>query len=315
MGEQHIDNLKFSHLDRQQVKEALARKEIITDAQKKEAGLYHETIKNLQPKQIAELISKNYTKKGEFLPYNKIQKDYAYCFLTQTALAMLGYDCQIDGYQWSNMQMCVRVFEQDYALDLDEGFAGPQVFSKLNELLSMDVLPSRPQQPDQEKNEELSQQNFPTPEAFEKLPLKPTTQRALACFCYSQHMWYSDIISAAIVGNIDVESGFRTNARGDKGRSHCFCQWQWVRRDALQEFAISRGTVVTDYQTQLEFVNFELNTSHKTAKRNLRKAKSVEEATLVFLRDYEKASIPHTKRRTDAASLAYQEYRKDTRDA
>lgn len=82
-----------------------------------------------------------------------------------------------------------------------------------------------------------------------------------------------------------------------------------MRWETCKKFAQSKKTSVYNYQTQLDFIQYELNTTEKKAARNLRKAKSVEEATLVFLRDYERASIPHTKRRTDAATVAYQETR------
>lgn len=122
MGEQYLDNLKFPQLERQQIKDALMKKEIVS-VQQKETTLYKEVLKNLTPVQIAGLLEKNYQKNGEFLSYNDIPKDYAYYFLTQTALAMLGYDCSIDGYDGPNLRMCVHQFESDHNLKVDAGFA------------------------------------------------------------------------------------------------------------------------------------------------------------------------------------------------
>ena len=122
MGDQHIDNLKFPQLERKNIKDALVQKEIIT-AQQKESSLYKEVLKDLTPVQIAGLLEKNYQKNGKFLSYNDIPKDYAYYFLTQTALAMLGYDCAIDGYDSPNLRTCVHQFESDHNLRVDAGFA------------------------------------------------------------------------------------------------------------------------------------------------------------------------------------------------
>lgn len=183
MGEQYTDNLKFPQLERQQIKDALIQKEIVS-TQQKESALYQEVLKNLSPKQIAQLIQKNYAgQQGKFLAYNKMPKDYAYHFLTQTALAMLGYDCSIDGYDGPNTRMCVHQFEIDHHLDVDEGFAGPQVFEKLAILLRMDSLPSRPETP--ETNAETLP--FPSAQEYEKLPKKPLQQREQACLAYLQH--------------------------------------------------------------------------------------------------------------------------------
>ncbi len=319
MGE-YVDNLKFPQLDRNNIKDALVQKEIIS-AQQKESTLYKEVLKNLAPKQIAQLIQKNYTdKQGNFLAYNKIQKDYAYYFLTQTALAMVGYDCAIDGYDWPNMRMCVRQFEIDQKLPVDKGFAGPQVLSGLVRCLTTpheQMTPIETQSP-----REVVSQKIPQPPALDTAEIKSSLPSAVeykalkdnmsarqrACFVYLHEvLWFTPIVTAWILGNIYAESKFSTTARGDRGRSHGLCQWQGPRWTNLKNFAQRLGTTTDNYQTQLAFIKHELATTEKSAGRALASATTVKQATEIFLRKYERASIPHTQRRTDAAHVAYQQ--------
>ena len=74
----------------------------------------------------------------------------------------------------------------------------------------------------------------------------------------------NEVQAAGVMGNMYAESGFRTDAvevttRADKG--HGLVQWTFGRWDNLRAFAESRGTEWTDLDTQLLFLERELETT------------------------------------------------------
>lgn len=89
--------------------------------------------------------------------------------------------------------------------------------------------------------------------------------------------------AAGIVGNLDHESGFDTSATGDNGTAFGIAQWRGERLDALKAYAASKGKPIADLQTQLEFVNKELNSSEGTAHKKLLSAKSTDDAAKAFI--------------------------------
>lgn len=93
--------------------------------------------------------------------------------------------------------------------------------------------------------------------------------------------------AAGIVGNLDHESGFNTSASGDNGTAFGIAQWRGERLDALKAYAASQGKPITDLQTQLQFVDKELNSTEGKAHEKLLAAKSTDEAAKAFI-DYER---------------------------
>lgn len=93
--------------------------------------------------------------------------------------------------------------------------------------------------------------------------------------------------AAGIVGNLDHESGFNTSASGDNGTAFGIAQWRGERLTALKEYAASQGKPITDLQTQLQFVDKELNSTEGKAHEKLLAAKSTDEAAKAFI-DYER---------------------------
>lgn len=96
--------------------------------------------------------------------------------------------------------------------------------------------------------------------------------------------------AAGIVGNLIHESGGRLDpgARNpgdgaDGSDSLGIGQWNAERADALKKFSASRGASWTDYKTQLEFVQHELENNESSAGNALRGAKDVRGATEAFL--------------------------------
>lgn len=105
---------------------------------------------------------------------------------------------------------------------------------------------------------------------------------------------YSREASAGIVGNLISESALKTGAEGDiglkGGSSYGIAQWRLDRFTNLKEFAKNKNTDWKDFNTQLEYVDHELNSSYKSTKSRLSKATSPEEASSIFMNTYERPS-------------------------
>ena len=71
---------------------------------------------------------------------------------------------------------------------------------------------------------------------------------------------YSDVATAAVMGNIECESGFNPSII-EKGNNVGFglCQWSYGRRTALENYANSINKKPSDLDTQLTFLLAELN--------------------------------------------------------
>lgn len=107
--------------------------------------------------------------------------------------------------------------------------------------------------------------------------------------------------ASAIVGNLKRESNFNTTIVGtadDKG-SAGVAQWHSGRLDNLKK---RYGSNWTDFDNQLEFVNWELNNTHKSAGEALRQTKGVWDAGRVVTDKYE---APKVKWDRDEKRQAY----------
>jgi len=99
---------------------------------------------------------------------------------------------------------------------------------------------------------------------------------------------WSPAQSAGIVGGLRGETaGLDPTQIHDGGMGIGIAGWNGQRRAALNEFAAANNASPTDLKTQLEFVNFELNGSERTAGDKLRAAQTPEQAgqaTLSYFR-------------------------------
>lgn len=115
--------------------------------------------------------------------------------------------------------------------------------------------------------------------------------------------------ASAIVGNLKRESNFNTTIVGtadDKG-SQGLAQWHSGRLDNLKK---KYGANWTDFDNQLEFVNWELNNSHKKAGDALRQAKGVWDAGRVVTNQYEapKVKWDRDEKRQNYVTDVYRKY-------
>lgn len=68
---------------------------------------------------------------------------------------------------------------------------------------------------------------------------------------------FSKAAAAGVMGNIELESGYDTNAENASGAYGLF-QWLGDRRSGLEAYATSRGCAVDDLQLQMEYFYYEI---------------------------------------------------------
>ena len=107
--------------------------------------------------------------------------------------------------------------------------------------------------------------------------------------------------AAGIVGNLIHESGLNTTIKGDGGKAFGIAQWHPDRQKGLKELAKSKGTDISDFDTQLEYVWQELNSTEKKALDKLLNSKTTQEATMAFM-SYERPGNPQFQKRLNYAN-------------
>lgn len=90
---------------------------------------------------------------------------------------------------------------------------------------------------------------------------------------------YAPVQAAAMAAHGVQESGLRPNAVGDNGTAFGAFQWRGPRQAALYDYAKSTGQDVRNLDTQLGFLDRELNTTEKTAGDALRASTDIRGAT------------------------------------
>jgi hypothetical protein len=96
--------------------------------------------------------------------------------------------------------------------------------------------------------------------------------------------------ASGILGNIQAESSFRTDAYNGNENAIGLCQWQGDRRTKLEAFAQDQGKPVTDWRVQAEFIIHELNTTETKAMAALKAAETPEQAAVAFQSKYERSA-------------------------
>jgi len=119
----------------------------------------------------------------------------------------------------------------------------------------------------------------------------------------------SPIAAIGVVANLKAESNLDPSIKqrgGGPGRG--LAQWEkGGRYDTdpinLVKFAKNRGSNWNDLDTQIDFILYELDKhpEYRKVKEKLNDADSVEGATMIFLKRYEKAGTPHSEKRLSYA--------------
>ena len=136
---------------------------------------------------------------------------------------------------------------------------------------------------------------------------------------------YSPQAAAGILGNMTQESGVDPTViqGGGKGPAAGICQWEnWrtksSRWKAMSDYASSKGKDWTDLQSQLEWLDLELQGKDPTTLSKLKSLvggyegfksiKDVNKATEVFEKAFERAGKPNMPRRYSAAKGYYDKF-------
>jgi hypothetical protein len=123
----------------------------------------------------------------------------------------------------------------------------------------------------------------------------------------------TDAQAAGIVGNLDHEGGMNPNQHqigGGPGRGigqwSAGERWDTTPGDNVAEYARKEGLSPTSLEAQLGFTWYELNKFSYMGLKQLRAAKTVEEATTVFQDKYERPNkkLAHTANRIAHAKAA-----------
>lgn len=137
-----------------------------------------------------------------------------------------------------------------------------------------------------------------------------STENAEAAMQYFMSQEWTREQAAGIVGNLQAESGpnLNPNAIGENDvrpgvHSYGIAQWNRGRWAGLQSFAQNKGKPWNDFQTQLEYVQHELNTSHKRVADQLRNISDAATAANLINQQYEVSADRSGKRAANAIAL------------
>lgn len=96
--------------------------------------------------------------------------------------------------------------------------------------------------------------------------------------------------ASGILGNIQTESSFKTNAYNAGEGAIGICQWEGPRRTALENFASQQGKPVTDLHVQLDFIMHEFTHGERGAYAAVKAAQTPEQAAQAFQSKYERSA-------------------------
>lgn len=108
-----------------------------------------------------------------------------------------------------------------------------------------------------------------------------------------QGLGFGDIHTAAIMGNMAIESGFDPAINeGGGGGGFGLCQWD-DRKGDLAEFAQRAGKDPSDLDIQLQFIKYELQGPESAAASEFfAETSDIDNATEIFCRKYERPHMP-----------------------
>ena len=99
---------------------------------------------------------------------------------------------------------------------------------------------------------------------------------------------YSKSNASGIAGNIYTESKYDPQAIGDNGTSFGLAQWHKSRWDRLKNWSNERGLNINLFDTQLRFIDWELNNTEKKAKSELLSTNTPRDSAYAFAKYYER---------------------------
>lgn len=125
-------------------------------------------------------------------------------------------------------------------------------------------------------------------------------------------------VASGLVGNMMQESGAEINPAvvGDNGNAFGSGQMNGDRRHAYMAFAKSRGVDPTDFDTQIDWMLHEGQTTEKAAWDAILSTDNVQDAARVASEKYWRPGTPHLSRRVGYASSVHDNlYKPEKKDA
>ena len=131
--------------------------------------------------------------------------------------------------------------------------------------------------------------------------------RPMYAFNYFRQQGVPDEVAAGMVGNLMQESGRDINpaASGDNGNAFGAAQWNGPRMRAYMDYAKAKGVDPTDFDTQLEYLVHEGQTSERGAWNKIMAAKTPEEAALVASNAFWRPGVPANENRVAYARSVF----------
>lgn len=109
--------------------------------------------------------------------------------------------------------------------------------------------------------------------------------------------------AAGMVGNLATETGnfqhmqeLNPTVEGSRG-GYGYAQWTGPRRRQYESYAASRGVALDAYETNLDFLVYEMETTERRAYERLLATNTVDEAALSVMNDFLRPGIPHADSR------------------
>lgn len=161
----------------------------------------------------------------------------------------------------------------------------------------------------EEKEETKKEEKREVAQTTSRSGSKENRTREQIVWDYLRASGYTEIQTAAIIGNLYQESGLNPSRIESNGEGIGLVQWSFGRKQQLKDFAKSKGTEWTDLNTQLEFLVKELNGSqfYEPHKSTFKNPYSVTEATEAFCWGFERPNKKYANvdYRVDKAWDAY----------
>jgi peptidoglycan hydrolase-like protein with peptidoglycan-binding domain len=219
----------------------------------------------------------------------------------QKALVALGYQLPkygVDGIMGKETKTAIQAFQSDKQLHTD-GIAGKDTLAALNKAITDNPKVASSLRKSTQADVKSRVQNIATGDAKGG---SGATGSAMTAVKFFINKGWTPEQSAGIVGNLQAESGkdLKVDIVGDNGQAYGIAQWHPPRQATFRK-TIGKDIVGSTLQDQLSFVDWELNNTESNAGRQLKTAKTAEEAAWIMDEYYERSSGAHRQKRINNA--------------
>lgn len=214
------------------------------------------------------------------------------------------------------LSLGATMYETDYILDQLKKRPEP-IEQKIQALDKVEQVAKTPDQVEVVRDvKQVLNQQTPQKHQKEEIKAKPRA-RTKEQYIYDKltRGGLTPIATIGIIANLKAESRLDPTIKqigGGPGRG--LIQWEKggrfdTDRINLVSFANKRGKPWIDFDTQIDFILYELDNhpEYIRVKKLLNQATNINDATILFLTKYEKAGKPHTQNRLNYAQQLYKD--------